>query len=108
MPAPGRSLHQGNRMRILLIVSLLIAPLWAQPAKDDEAIRSVVKNYIDARDRDDAKAVAALFTADADQLVSSGEWRKGRDEVVKGTLASTRSGGKRTVTVETIRYIAPG
>jgi len=95
-------------MRTLLIASLLIAPMWAQPAKDDEAIRAVVKNYIDARDRDDAKAVADLFTSDADQLVSSGEWRKGREEVVKGTLASTRSGGKRTVTVETIRYVAPG
>jgi uncharacterized protein (TIGR02246 family) len=94
-------------MRILMIASLLIVPITAQPAKDDETIRGVVKNYIDARDRDDAKAVAALFTPDADQLVSSGEWRKGRDEVVKGTLASTRSGGKRTITVETIRYVAP-
>jgi len=95
-------------MRAILIASILLAPLMAQPAKDDEAIRGIVKTYIDARDRDDAKAVGALFTADADQLVSSGEWRKGREELVKGTLASTRSGGKRTITVETIRYISPG
>ena len=91
-------------MRILLLIAALALPLLAQ---DDAAIRGLVKNYIDARDRDDAKAVGALFTADADQLVSSGEWRKGRDELVKGTLASTRAGGKRTLTVETIRYIAP-
>ena len=91
-------------MRILLLIAVLAMPLLAQ---DDAAIRGLVKNYIDARDRDDAKAVGALFTTDADQLVSSGEWRKGRDELVKGTLASTRAGGKRTLTVETIRYIAP-
>jgi uncharacterized protein (TIGR02246 family) len=92
------------------IIALIIAsvPLLAQSPADDAAIRGVVKSYIDARDRDDAKAVAALFTSDADQLVSSGEWRKGRDELVKGTLASTRSGGKRTITIETIRHIAPG
>lgn len=94
--------------RILFATLFCAAALFAQPAGDDSAIRQIVKNYIDARDRDDAKAVAALFTSDADQLVSSGEWRKGRDEVVKGTLASTRNGGKRMITVETIRYITPG
>ena len=93
-----------------LLAACLVAalPVAAQPQRDDLAIRALVQRYLDARDRDDAKAVAALFTADADQLVSSGEWRKGRDEVVKGTLASTRSGGRRTLTVEAIRYIASG
>jgi len=93
-------------MRILLCL-LLAAPMFGQHTKDDDAIRSLVQSYLDARDRDDAKAVGALFTEDADQLVSNGEWRRGREELVKGTLASTRNGGKRTLTVETIRYIAP-
>jgi uncharacterized protein (TIGR02246 family) len=63
---------------------------------------------VDARDRKDAKATEALFTADADQLVSSGEWRKGRDAVVRGTMASSESsGGKRTITVETVRFLTP-
>ena len=40
-------------------------------------------------------------------LVSSGEWRRGRDELVKGTLASSqRTGGNRTITLETIRFPA--
>ena len=95
-------------MKWLMVLMIAGLPLFAQPSTDDDAIRGIVKSYIDARDRDDAKGVAALFTSDADQLVSSGEWRKGRDDVVKGTLASTRSGGKRTITVETIRHIAPG
>jgi uncharacterized protein (TIGR02246 family) len=81
--------------------------LVAQPSKDDAALRGLVKTYLEARDRDDAQAVGALFTKDADQLVSSGEWRRGVDDLVKGTLASTRSGGKRTLTVETIRYLTP-
>src|SRR5690349_18087317 len=73
---------------------------------DEVAIKTVVQKYLDARDQRDPKAVEGLFVADADQLVSSGEWRKGRDEVVKGTLASSASsGGKRTITVETIRFV---
>ena len=78
----------------------------ANRAKDEAAIRDVVKEYVGARDRQDPAAVGALFTSDADQLVSSGEWRKGREALVKGTLASTaRTGaGNRTITLETIRF----
>lgn len=77
-------------------------------AAGEAAIKDVVARYVDARDRKDAKATEALFTADADQLVSSGEWRKGRDAVVRGTMASSEaSGGKRTITVETVRFVTP-
>jgi len=79
----------------------------ASHAKDEAAIRDVVKEYVAARERRDAAAIGALFTSDADQLVSSGEWRRGRDELVKGTLASSQStGGKRTISLETIRFPA--
>ena len=81
-------------------------PQAAQRDADDRAVREVVRKYVDAREARDAKAVAALFTADADQLVSSGEWREGRDTVVSGSLASTeRSGGKRTIDVERVRLV---
>lgn len=76
---------------------------------DEAAVRNVVQKYMDARDQNDPRAIEALFTADADQLVSSGEWRKGRAEVVKGTMASSQSsGGKRTITVTSVRFLAPG
>ena len=92
-------------MRILLLLALSL-PLVAQPSKDDAALRGLVKTYLEARDRDDAQAVGALFTKDADQLVSSGEWRKGRESVVRGTLASSEStGGRRTITVESVRFV---
>ena len=94
-------------MRLLFTGMLLAAALWAQ--SDDAAIRAVVQKYMDARESQDAAAVATLFTADADQLVSNGQWRKGREELVKGTLASSRNAtGKRTITLTSIRYLAPG
>jgi uncharacterized protein (TIGR02246 family) len=82
------------------------APAWAQES-DEAAVRDVVKRYVDAREARDAKALAALFTDDADQLTSSGEWRKGRDGVVKGGLASSAaSSGKRTISVQSVRFVA--
>jgi uncharacterized protein (TIGR02246 family) len=74
---------------------------------DEEAVRAIVRRYVDAREARDPKAVAALFTADADQLVSSGEWRLGRDNVVSGTLASSaQSGGTRAIDVERVRFVS--
>ncbi len=76
---------------------------------DETAIRDVIRKYVDAREKRDATAVEALFTADADQLTSSGVWRKGRPAIVKGTLASSEStGGTRTIAIETVRLVAPG
>ena len=84
-------------------------PICAQSSSDSDAIRKLVAAYLDARDQQDPAAVEALFTADADQLVSSGEWRKGRAAVVQGTLASSRNAaGKRSITLESIRFPAPG
>src|SRR5262249_3241587 len=94
---------------LFLIVS--VAPWFTQKNtsdNDEAAIRAVVSQYVEARERLDPKAVEQLFTSDADQLVSSGEWRKGREAVVKGTMASsTSTGGKRTITVESVRFITP-
>ena len=100
-------------MRLLTMFSLLaVVSTSAQaptPANDEAAVREVVKRYVDARERRDPKAIEALFTEDADQLTSSGQWRRGRGEVVKGTLASSQqNSGTRTITIETVRFPAPG
>ncbi len=87
---------------------VISATAAAQDTPDRQAVRDIVQKYMEARDRQDPAELEKLFTADADQLVSSGEWRKGRDELVKGTLASSRnSGGKRTITVESVRFLSP-
>ena len=98
-----------RRFGVALVLTLLAAPLSAQPAGgEDAAIRDLVKRYTDARNARDAKTLESLFIADADQLVSSGEWRRGRDAVVKGSLASSAaSSGQRTFTIETIRLLSP-
>ena len=94
-----------------LFLITALTPWFTQKSvggNDDAAIRAVVAKYVDARERLDPQAVEQLFTGDADQLVSSGEWRKGRAAVVRGTLASsTSTGGKRTITVESVRFITP-
>lgn len=89
----------------VLFVTLLGAPQSPPAAADDAAVRDLVARYASGREKGDPAAVAALFTADADQLVSSGEWRRGRDVLVKGVLSSTQQGGKRTTTVETVRFL---
>ncbi len=63
---------------------------------------------MDARNSKNGAAVRSLFTADADQLVSTGEWRKGIDALVQGAMASSRKEtGKSAITVESIRLLDP-
>ena len=94
---------------VMLFCIISIAPSLAQNrvrSNDEDAVREIVSKYVDARERIDAKAVEALFTSDADQLVSSGEWRRGREAVVRGTMESSRStGGRRSITVESVRFV---
>src|SRR5262245_63975990 len=98
------------RAKFAVLCCLISVGLNAQDSasknNNEAPIRELVSKYVDARERNDAKAVEALFTGDGDQLVSSGEWRKGRDAVVQGAMASSRStGGKRTITVEQVRFL---
>jgi uncharacterized protein (TIGR02246 family) len=94
-----------SSISLLLLLTLSGSTEQAKPQPDAAAVRDVVKRYVDARERADAAAIAALFTDDADQLTSSGEWRRGRDAVVKGTLASSKqTGGTRTIAIETVRF----
>ncbi len=95
---PGRALPQEWLARVTAAPSV----------SDAAAIRDLVRRYVEAREARDPEAVASLFTPDADQLVSSGEWRRGRDVLVTGALASSaRMTGTRTIVVETIRLIGP-
>ena len=93
---------------LLALTLFAPAPARAQaPVTEEAAVRALVDASCAARDKADATALTALFTADADQLVSSGEWRRGREAVVKGSLASSQQAqGKRTFTVDTVRIIA--
>jgi uncharacterized protein (TIGR02246 family) len=92
-------------MKSLLV--FLAASLFAQ-STDEASVREVVRKYVDARDHPDARTLESLFTPDADQLVSNGQWRKGREEVIRGTITSSQNEtGKRTITVESVRFLTP-
>lgn len=100
-------------MRLLTIglCWLSVGPVAAQErlgAADEGAVREVVQRYMAARaDRDEA-AIGALFTEDADQYTTSGEWRRGRAAVVPGTLAaSSRNPGSRAIEIEAVRFLTP-
>jgi uncharacterized protein (TIGR02246 family) len=73
---------------------------------DEAAVREVVRKYVDARELRDAAAIETLFTSDADQQTTSGEWRRGRAQIVPGTLESSkRNPGPRAISVESVRFL---
>ena len=98
-------------MRRALAVLLFAAPAlgFAQNTNhtaDEAAIRAVVNAFLATREKNDATALAALLTADVDQQQTSGNVRRGRDAVVKGSLTTQQStGGTRTITLESIRFV---
>ncbi len=86
---------------------LLVTWMPLSAADQSADIRAAIQQYVEVREHPDPLALERLFTEDVDQLVSSGEWRKGRAAVVKGTIAaSQRESGKRTITLESIRFLA--
>jgi len=95
-------------MRIFVLV-LALAGIPALAADSEHLVTELVGKYSAARESRDSAAIDQLFTDDADQLVSSGIWRRGRETLVKGMLGSSaRNPGSRTITVETVRFVSKG
>jgi uncharacterized protein (TIGR02246 family) len=99
--------------RLMLVLGLCVMGVGqsiGQPGRsagDEAGVREVVRSYVAARERGDAATLATLFTEDADQLTSSGEWRRGRTALVQGTLASSKANsGARSIAIQTVRFPA--
>jgi uncharacterized protein (TIGR02246 family) len=96
---------------VAFVMALTVGmPLAAQngSANDEAAIRAVIKAFIDTREANDAKGLAALLTEDVDQQQTSGNVRRGREAVVTGSMATQQStGGRRTITVDSLRFLTP-
>lgn len=104
-PSPYRLLASS----LLALACLVASGPSLQAEEDSEAIKILVGQYASARESRDPQAIRELFTDDADQLVSSGTWRRGREALVDGMLGSSRRNpGTRTLAVETVRFPAPG
>lgn len=93
---------------IAFLVVLSSTGLFSQAVgnADESAVRKLVSKYVDARNGRDAEATRALFTKDADQLVSSGEWRRGIDALVRGAMASSqKENAKSSITLQAVRFL---
>ena len=81
-------------------------------AADTAAIKQVVKAYTDGWNTRDAKALAMLFTEDADYTTVRGgntHGRKALEEMFVGLLTGTGrfATSQRTDSVERLRFISP-
>ena len=80
----------------------------ASSSVEESRVVAVIQNYVKARNARDPKAIEALFTADADQYTTAGEWRKGRAQVIPGTARSTNQNpGIRSIAIAAVRFITP-
>ena len=99
--------------RLIYLLCLLVAGSAAAQAplanaSDEAAVRDVVRRYTEARELSDPKAIEALFTTDADQYTTSGDWRRGLPQLVKGMLeTSARNPGMRAITIAAVRFVSP-
>jgi len=91
-------------MRRLLLA--LLPLLLTAASSDDSDIRQLIQHYVDVRNHMNETVLRSLFTPDADQLVSSGQWRRGVDNLVEGAVASSKKEtGHSSVTLESVRLL---
>ena len=91
---------------VLIIVASSIAQSLNATDQQNREIKTLVANYTKARDVQDPDLLESILTDDIDQLVSSGTWRKGKTESMAGMMRSSQNnGGKRTITVESVRLL---
>lgn len=73
---------------------------------DDRAVREVIAQYMKARNDKSPEGARRLFTPDADQLVSTGEWRRGLASMIRGMMASSQKElGRSSIDIQTVRFI---
>lgn len=97
---------------VLFILTTLVTPLlYSQGTntdKEKQEISFLIDQYSLAREKKDTALLKSILTTEIDQLVSSGEWRKGKNEAVTGMLRSSDSNpGSRKLIIEKIRFITP-
>ncbi|MEB2776952.1 SgcJ/EcaC family oxidoreductase [Algoriphagus sp. D3-2-R+10] len=92
----------------LLISSTAFGQNPLDTKEESQEIINLINSYSKTRDTKDTVLLKKILTEDIDQLVSSGEWRKGIASAVKGMMESSNSNpGERTLKVESIRFINP-
>jgi uncharacterized protein (TIGR02246 family) len=98
---------------VFTIAAILVTTpgILAQPKQDEQArlaIIHLIDQYSTSRETQDTVLLKSLLTEDIDQLVSTGEWRRGFAGSFAGMMrSSTSNPGDRTLAVEQVRFLSP-
>ncbi len=75
---------------------------------EQKAFQELIATYAEARENQNVDLLKSILTEDIDQLVSSGEWRIGKETAVQGMKRSSQvNEGNRKLTVEKARLLTP-
>ena len=102
-----KSVPLGRAFAALLAFTTLIN---AQEKSEEGAVRRVVADFAGAINRGDAKAFDALFAEDADFVVITGKYLKGRNEIVTyhaELFTGGFQGSHLEVTSVAVRFLRP-
>jgi uncharacterized protein (TIGR02246 family) len=83
---------------------------WAQSATDDGAIRNIVADFAKSWNTPGMPGFEKLFAPNADFVVISGHWHKGRDDIVtyhRGMLGRGYKGSHLTAEKIDVRFVRP-
>lgn len=91
---------------VFVCTTVLFAQNPAEKKSAEKEIYTLIGNYTKSRETKDTSLLNSILIKDVDQLVSSGEWRYGKEGAMKGMMrSSTSNPGERTITIEQIRFI---
>jgi hypothetical protein len=69
----------------------------------------LIDRYSEARETRDTVLLNSILTSEIDQLVSSGEWRMGKEGAMNGMMrSSTSNPGERVLTIDKLRLLNAG
>lgn len=98
-----------NVILFIFFNTIISTFLYAQNTSQDQQkreIESLVDKYSQSREKKDTVLLKNILMADIDQLVSTGEWRRGIRTAIEGMMqSSTSNPGERTLTVDNIRFL---
>ncbi|TVP48797.1 MAG: DUF4440 domain-containing protein [Mongoliibacter sp.] len=95
----------------LATLVIFLVPFFSQAQGNfrkeaDISIQQLISDYNSARENRNEDLLKRVLLVDIDQLVSSGEWRRGIEEALEGMRSSsTNNPGKRELEIEKIRYL---
>lgn len=97
-------------MALVFSATMTNAQTSQAASADEAAIRQIVQQVQDAWNAHDGKAFAAPFAADADYVVVSGMYIKGREAIEQGhtqIFSTLYKESKNAATVKSVRFLRP-